>query len=160
MSSDRPIIIAGGGIGGLATALALARKGRASCVLEQNADFAEVGAGIQIGTNVFKMFDVLGLTEAITDIAFFPESLVMKDGLTGHEITRLPVGSAEFPRAVSLSLRRHLSRRSAARAARGMPASRDLITLRTGKKVVDFVDSGDRGRGDRPPTARRSRVAR
>ena len=94
--SDRPIIIAGGGIGGLATALALARKGRASCVLEQNADFAEVGAGIQIGTNVFKMFEVLGLTDAITDIAFFPDSLMMKDGLDGHEITRVPVGSAEF----------------------------------------------------------------
>jgi len=42
------------------------------------------------------MFDVLGLTEAIADIAFFPENLIMKDGLTGDEITRVPVGSAEF----------------------------------------------------------------
>ena len=70
--SGKPVLIAGGGIGGLAAALALAQKGRASCVLEQSADFAEVGAGIQIGTNVFRMFEALGLTEAITDSRSFP----------------------------------------------------------------------------------------
>jgi salicylate hydroxylase len=153
--SDLPIIIiAGGGIGGLATALALARKGRASCVLEQNPDFAEVGAGIQIGTNVFKMFDVLGLTEAITDIAFFPENLVMKDGLTGHEITRLPVGSAEFraryryPYGVIYRVDLLHVLLTACRKS-------DLIALRTGKKVVDF-----RQRRPRAVTYRRRRDAR
>src|ERR1700690_1156227 len=62
---DLPIVVVGGGIGGLAAALALSKKGRAVHVLEQSAVFAEVGAGIQLGPNVFKMFDYLGLTEAI-----------------------------------------------------------------------------------------------
>ena len=94
--NTRPVLIAGGGIGGLATAYALARVGRASHVLEQSKEFGEVGAGIQLGPNVFRMFEHLGLTDAINDVAFFPESLVMRDGLTGQEITRLPVGSRAF----------------------------------------------------------------
>jgi len=60
--TDLPIIIAGGGIGGLAAALALARKGRSVHVLESSADFGEVGAGIQLVPNVFRMFELLGLT--------------------------------------------------------------------------------------------------
>ena len=94
--SDGQMLIAGGGIGGLATAYALARAGRSSRVLEQAKEFGEVGAGIQLGPNVFRMFERLGLTEAIDAVAFYPESLVMRDGLTGREITRLPVGSPAF----------------------------------------------------------------
>ena len=51
-----PVLVVGGGIGGLATALALAQKGRAVQLLEQAAEFKEVGAGIQLGPNVFRMF--------------------------------------------------------------------------------------------------------
>ena len=95
MSVDQ-IIIAGGGIGGFAAALALSQKGRSVKLLEQASEFAEVGAGIQIGPNVFKMFDVLDVTEAISDVAFFPDNLVMRDALTGERITSVPVGSAAF----------------------------------------------------------------
>jgi 2-polyprenyl-6-methoxyphenol hydroxylase-like FAD-dependent oxidoreductase len=95
-SSDRPILIAGGGIGGSAAALALSQKGRAVHVLEQAPEFGEIGAGIQIGPNIFKMFEVLGLTDAILDVAVLPDFLVMKDGLTGNEIVRMPVGSKAF----------------------------------------------------------------
>ena len=96
MSNDLPFLIAGGGIGGLVAALALARTGRTSHVLEQAPDFGEVGAGIQLGPNVFRMFEKLELTEAVSDLAFFPQYLSMRDGRTGDEITRLPVGSAAF----------------------------------------------------------------
>ena len=58
-----PVLIVGGGIGGLAAALALARKGIPSQVIEQAPEFKEIGAGIQLGPNVFRMFEVLGLTE-------------------------------------------------------------------------------------------------
>ncbi|MFN3399475.1 MAG: FAD-dependent monooxygenase, partial [Ferrovibrio sp.] len=58
---DRPVIIIGGGIGGLATALALALKGIGSVLLEQSAEFKEVGAGIQLGPNVFRRFEALGI---------------------------------------------------------------------------------------------------
>ncbi|HVF65864.1 MAG TPA: 3-hydroxybenzoate 6-monooxygenase [Casimicrobiaceae bacterium] len=91
-----PLLIAGGGIGGLAAALALAQRGRGTHVLEQGVTFAEVGAGIQLGPNVFRMFDVLGLTDAISDVAFFPDNLVMHDALTGAEITRVPVNGRAY----------------------------------------------------------------
>ena len=62
--AQQPVIVVGGGIGGLAAALALARKGIEVRVLEQAPEFREIGAGIQLGPNVFKMFARLGLTEA------------------------------------------------------------------------------------------------
>src|SRR6476620_4046599 len=89
-----PALIVGGGIGGLATALALAQKGRAVQVLEQTSEFKEIGAGIQLGPNVFRMFDILGLTEAVSRFAVFPENLIMLDAISGAEVTRIPLGDA------------------------------------------------------------------
>jgi 2-polyprenyl-6-methoxyphenol hydroxylase-like FAD-dependent oxidoreductase len=105
MSTD-PILIAGGGIGGVAAALAFSQKGYRVRLFEQASEFGEVGAGIQLGPNVFKMFKVLGLTDAISDLAVFPDALVMRDGPSGGEITRIPVNTPgfrekfEFPYAV------------------------------------------------------------
>src|SRR5208282_1038977 len=91
---DQQVLIVGGGIGGLAAALALARQGIASQVIEQAAEFKEIGAGIQLGPNVFWMFDVLGLTEPINALAVFPNNLIMMDSVTGEEVTRIPLGDA------------------------------------------------------------------
>ena len=55
--SDPPILIVGGGLGGLTTALALARRGRAVRVLEGAPEFGAIGYGIQFGPNVFHVFD-------------------------------------------------------------------------------------------------------
>ena len=87
----KPILIAGGGIGGFAAALALARKGIESVIIERESELREAGAGIQLGPNVFTMFDVLGLTDAINEVAVFPEALVMKDALDASEVTRIPL---------------------------------------------------------------------
>jgi salicylate hydroxylase len=57
----KPVVIAGGGIGGLAAALALARKGFRSVVLEQAQQFGEIGAGIQIAPNAWHALDALGV---------------------------------------------------------------------------------------------------
>lgn len=78
-----PILIAGGGIGGLTAALALAKKGLSTIVLEQAPILRETGAGIQLCPNVFKMFDYLGITRSIEEIAVFPDNLVYIDGITG-----------------------------------------------------------------------------
>jgi 2-polyprenyl-6-methoxyphenol hydroxylase-like FAD-dependent oxidoreductase len=89
--AGQPVLIVGGGIGGLAAALALAQKGVRTQVIEQASEFKEVGAGIQLGPNVFRMFDVLGLTEAVSALAVFPEDLIMLDAITGEEVTRVPL---------------------------------------------------------------------
>ncbi len=96
MKFSLPFLVSGGGIGGLAAALSLARNGHAVRVFEQSSEFKEIGAGIQLGPNVFRMFEVLGLTDAIKGLAAFPENLVMMDALTGEEITRVPVGGKAF----------------------------------------------------------------
>ncbi|MDP3225792.1 MAG: NAD(P)-binding protein, partial [Rubrivivax sp.] len=62
-STSLPVIVAGGGIGGLAAALALTRQGLAVQVLEQSAQLGEIGAGIQLGPNAFSAFDALGVGE-------------------------------------------------------------------------------------------------
>jgi len=74
---DQQVLIVGGGIGGLAAALALARQGIPSQVVDQAAEFKEIGAGIQLGPNVFWMFEKLGLIESISALAVFPNNLVM-----------------------------------------------------------------------------------
>ena len=66
---DEQDLIVGGGIGGLTAALALARRGIPSQVIEQAAAFKEIGAGIQLGPNVFRMFERLGLIEPISALA-------------------------------------------------------------------------------------------
>jgi 2-polyprenyl-6-methoxyphenol hydroxylase-like FAD-dependent oxidoreductase len=96
MAKDLPVLVAGGGIGGLAAALALGRKGLEVRVFEQGSEFKEIGAGIQLGPNVYRMFDLLGLTEAIEGYSVHPDNMVMMDGLTGEEVIRLPVGGAAF----------------------------------------------------------------
>ena len=60
-SSDLPVLVAGGGIGGLAAALALTRQGFKVKVLEQSPQIGEIGAGIQLGPNAFHAFDALGV---------------------------------------------------------------------------------------------------
>ncbi len=87
-----PIIIAGGGIGGLAAAVGLAQKGMGSIVLEQAAQLREIGAGIQIGPNAFHCFDALGIGEALRAEAVYIDALRLMDAKTAQEITRIPLG--------------------------------------------------------------------
>src|SRR5579864_9406816 len=91
---SQQVLIVGGGIGGLAAALALARKGIAVQVIEQAPEFKEIGAGIQLGPNVFWMFEALGLIEPVSALAVFPNNLIMLDSVTGQEVTRIPLGDA------------------------------------------------------------------
>ena len=96
MSEVAPFVVIGGGIGGLAVARALSLIGRRSIVVEQADAFAEIGAGIQMGPNGFRMLDALGLRSAIDPVAVFPDDLVVMDGVSAEEITRIPVGGSTF----------------------------------------------------------------
>ena len=91
--SDNVILIAGGGIGGLATALALAKRGIASHVLERRDQFEEDGAGIQIGPNGTRILAEIGIASALKPDVARPQGLRILDGVTGHNITRLPLGA-------------------------------------------------------------------
>src|SRR3954467_7598356 len=88
----REILIAGGGIGGLAAALALAQKGRRVRVLEKAAEFGEIGYGIQMGPNVARMLDRLGVLQALEPLSVFPEALIFADALTNAEVSRISLG--------------------------------------------------------------------
>ena len=94
----QPILVAGGGIGGLAAAYALARQGLPVRVFEQSPEFREVGAGIQLGPNVFRALEKIGLKEAVLADAHRPPAQEMRCALTGKLITRIPLGEEFFAR--------------------------------------------------------------
>jgi 3-hydroxybenzoate 6-monooxygenase len=87
-------LVVGGGIGGLATALALSRRGLSAHVLEQAPEFGEIGAGVQLAPNALRVLDDLGVLQAVADPAVRPPALVMMNALTGDEITTLECGPA------------------------------------------------------------------
>lgn len=86
------ILISGGGIGGLAAALSLARRGFAVTVLEQAASLGEIGAGIQIGPNAFHAMDALGVGELVRAKAVFIDGLVLMDATTDEQVCVVPLG--------------------------------------------------------------------
>ena len=91
-----PILIVGGGLGGLTSALALAQRGWPVRVLEGAPEFGAIGYGIQFGPNVFHALDRIGVSAAVIEKADSPPAVLMIDALTGEEITRVPTGRPAF----------------------------------------------------------------
>ena len=89
-----PVLVAGGGIGGLAAALALTRRGLSVKVLEQAPQLGEIGAGIQLGPNAFAAFDALGIGEKARARAVYTDEMVMHDALDETLVGRIPTGGA------------------------------------------------------------------
>jgi salicylate hydroxylase len=90
----RPVLVAGGGIGGLAAALALSRQGLTVRVLEQASQMGEIGAGLQLGPNAFSAFDALGIGERARSRAVYTERLVMMDAVDESEVASIPMAEA------------------------------------------------------------------
>jgi salicylate hydroxylase len=90
----RPLLIAGGGIGGLAAALALSKRGFRSRILERRAEFSEAGAGIQIGPNGVRVLASLGVDHILAPHVGRPDDVCIRDGRTGRQIATLPLGAA------------------------------------------------------------------
>lgn len=91
-------LIVGGGIGGLAAALACSRAGAQTELFERFADFTEVGAGIQLGPNVVKVLHDWGLSGGISRVAAFPDRLQIRSALTGAELGVLRWGKSALRR--------------------------------------------------------------
>jgi len=95
-TNNDTILVVGGGLGGLAAALGLGRKGRRVHVIEQAREIAPIGYGIQMGPNVFPMFDRLGVTETVLRASHLPPSIMMADALSGEVLIEAPVTSARY----------------------------------------------------------------
>ncbi len=136
-----PILISGGGIGGAAAALVLARAGYLVTMLEQASEFGEIGAGIQLGPNIFKMLAYLALTDQVNASAYFPPAVGMRDVCTGEQVVRMTMGDAAraayggFAYGVIYRKDLHDVLLNACRAQPG-------ITLRTNAKVESFTQNG------------------
>lgn len=92
------ILLVGGGIGGLATALALGQAGVATQLFEQSPAFTEVGAGIGLGPNAVRRLQAWGLFEALQAKAFVPSQLSVMDAQNGRQLGCLPMGPAFMQR--------------------------------------------------------------
>ncbi len=136
-----PFLISGGGIGGLAAAHALAAKGFPVRVFEQSEEFREVGAGIQLGPNIFHALKKLGLKDQVLADAWKPTGMEMRCALSGERVTRVPFG-AEFdarfsePYAVT---HRHDIHAVFLNACK----TNNRITLETRRRVEDYADHTD-----------------
>ena len=93
-TQDLPVLVAGGGIGGLAAALALVRQGFHVQVLEQAPEIGEIGAGIQLGPNAFHAFDALGVGDKTRARAVYTDYMVMHDAIDEYQVGKLETGEA------------------------------------------------------------------
>jgi len=87
---SQPVLVAGGGIGGVAAALALVREGYRVQVFEQAPEIGEIGAGIQLGPNAFHAFDALGVGEKTRSRSVFTDYMVMHDAIDGYQVGKIP----------------------------------------------------------------------
>ncbi|MGO9941258.1 MAG: FAD-dependent monooxygenase [Rhodoblastus sp.] len=137
MTSHDPIVIAGGGVGGLSAALALAGIGRASLVIERAPAFREVGAGLQLAPNACRILRNWGALELLTGAAVAPEMVRIRRGVDGADLAKLQLKNAEqrwgapyvnVHRADLLSALLEQARKS------------ELIEIRSGSALTGFIE--------------------
>ncbi|GAA4328245.1 3-hydroxybenzoate 6-monooxygenase [Variovorax defluvii] len=131
------ILVAGGGIAGLASALALGRRRHRVDLFEQAVAFSEIGAGIQLGPNVVHRLQALGVWEPLMRIAAKPEALVVRSAVHGGEIARLPLGNAMLRSYGAPYLCAH--RADVHGLLLAAVRSSGAVTLNTGTRITDAV---------------------
>ena len=137
---DTPIIVAGGGIGGLATAIAIGKTGREVLLIERAPRFEPIGYGIQIGPNALHVLARLGLADDVMAHGSLPERGLLSDALTDAPILELPMAQrmiARFGHPYAVIHRGDLHE-VLVDACEALPS----VTLRNGFDVADFEDTG------------------
>lgn len=140
MARQRPVLIAGGGIGGLAAALALARAGWPSHILERRRTWSEAGAGIQLSPNGVAVLEKLGVAASLAPDVGVPREIVVRDAASARVLQRLPLGTWIATRHGApywLAHRRDLQAALLARVE-----AEPMITVSTGFEAAFFSAEG------------------
>lgn len=137
---DKQILIAGGGIGGLAAALACSRVGWAVQLLERTPAFGEVGAGIQMGPNVVRVLQGWGLEQALKPVAAFPDVLRVRSAEDGAELGGLRLG--ERTRTLYGAPYATIHRADLHRMLLTAVVQQGSTDLHVGQRLVSFEDAG------------------
>ncbi|MFB9760596.1 FAD-dependent monooxygenase [Ectobacillus funiculus] len=141
-NQEKEVLVIGGGIGGVAAALASAEAGHKTKILEQAPQFGEIGAGIQMGPNAMAVLERFGVAGEIAKVAVFPKRLVLKDVYTAKELAVLDLGD-EFKEKYGfpyIVLHRSDLHRVLVEAARKNP----LISL-VNNQVIETVEEDTSG---------------
>jgi 2-polyprenyl-6-methoxyphenol hydroxylase-like FAD-dependent oxidoreductase len=139
-----PLLIVGGGIGGLATALALSRSGCQVHVLEQASEFGEIGAGIQLAPNASSVLNELGVLSQISACAVYPKRMLLVDALSDGTLTAADLGEPflrafRYPYVV-------LHRNDLLTILLNACRQSEKITLETNRQVLAIDDLGEGAR--------------
>ena len=141
-AGERPVLIAGGGIAGLTTALAFARRNVPVRLFERNVTFREIGAGLQLSPNATRILRALGVLDALMPAAVRPPSICMRDARTFREVARFPLGDFAEQRWGAPYLVAH--RADLQRALLRVAAQLPLVAIATGA-IVAAMDQGHDG---------------
>ena len=141
MTAPQPILIAGGGIGGLATAIALDRQNIEAQVLERSTFAEESGAGIQLGPNVTRILRHVGVLDTLAAQTSRPQAIWLFDGRNGKKLATVPLGNVAERRYGAPYLTLH--RTDLHQALRTVASSLPRITLTAGVAVTQI--RGDNG---------------
>jgi 3-hydroxybenzoate 6-monooxygenase len=93
---DNPILIAGGGVAGVAAALSLGALGKSVQLLEQADQIGAIGYGVQLGPNVLPALKHLGISKEVLASAYFPSSLHLNELSTALQLGHIPLQTSAF----------------------------------------------------------------
>ena len=141
MKSPR-LLVMGGGIGGLATALAASAAGCEVQVLEKAETFAEIGAGLQLAPNASRVLEKLGILDDVRKHGCFPPRLVFMDAISGKELTSVEAGRQFTERYGYPYFVVH--RADLLDAEVTACRQRSGVNLIAGKEVISVEDKGDK----------------
>jgi salicylate hydroxylase len=138
---NKQVLIAGGGIGGLAAAIGASRAGCEVRLYERAAQFSEVGAGVQLGPNAVRLLHGWGLQAALQAVAAFPDRLQVRSALGGQTLATLPLGPAAMQRygAAYATIHRADLHGLLLHALQGCPG----VQLNPGCAIERYTESGE-----------------